>query len=114
LVLTASLWSYFHLDTVLIYVCESRIPGAEESSQKIMNNYGNFDDCLHTGVHGRLIFKYLLGIAIYNARALLKMHDDEPYIAFFIYPVLHCPTITIYVYNRVYTLSFTMHVFGWE
>jgi hypothetical protein len=40
-----------HLDTVFIYICESRIPGAEESSQKIENNYGNFDDYSRTGVH---------------------------------------------------------------
>jgi hypothetical protein len=47
------------------------IPGAEESSQKIEYNYGNSDDYLHTGVHARLILKYLLGIAMKNASALL-------------------------------------------
>jgi topoisomerase IA-like protein len=31
------------------------IPGAEESSQKIENSYGNYGDYLHTGVHARLI-----------------------------------------------------------
>jgi hypothetical protein len=39
------------------------------------------------------------------------MHDDEPCTAFFYYLVLDCPT-TIYVYKRVYALSFAMHVFG--
>jgi hypothetical protein len=40
------------------------------------------------------------------------MHDDdEPCTAFFKYPVLDRPT-TIYVYKRVYALSFAMHVFG--
>jgi hypothetical protein len=38
--------------------------GAEESSQKIENNYGNSDHYLNTGVHARLILKYLLGIAM--------------------------------------------------
>jgi hypothetical protein len=37
------------------------------------------------------------------------MHDDEPCTAFFYYHVLDCPT-TIYVYKRVYALSFAMHV----
>jgi hypothetical protein len=37
---------------------------AEESSQKIKNNYGNSDDYLHICVHARLILKYLLGIAM--------------------------------------------------
>jgi hypothetical protein len=37
--------------------------------------------------------------------------DDEPCTAFFNYPVLDCPT-TIYVYKRVFALSFAMHVFG--
>jgi hypothetical protein len=36
---------------------------------------------------------------------------DEPCTADFNYPVLDCLT-TIYVYKHVYTLSFTMHVFG--
>jgi hypothetical protein len=49
---------------MLIYICESRIPGAEESIQKIVNNYRHFDNYLHTGVHARLILKYLLGIAM--------------------------------------------------
>jgi hypothetical protein len=39
------------------------------------------------------------------------MHDDEPCTALFYYLVLDFPT-TIYVYKRVYALSFTMHVFG--
>jgi hypothetical protein len=40
------------------------------------------------------------------------MHDDdEPCTAFFNYPVLDCPT-TIYVYKRVFVMSFAMHVFG--
>jgi hypothetical protein len=51
----ASLWSYLHLDTIFIYICESRVPRAGETSQKIENNYGNYDDYLHTGVHARLI-----------------------------------------------------------
>jgi hypothetical protein len=43
------------------------------------------------------------------------MHDDdEPCTAYFYYHVLDCPTTTIYVYKRVYTLSFVMHVLGWE
>jgi hypothetical protein len=41
------------------------------------------------------------------------MHADEPCTAYFKYPVLDCPT-TIYVYKRVYMLSFVMHVLGWE
>jgi hypothetical protein len=42
------------------------------------------------------------------------MHDDdEPCTAYFKYHVLDYP-ITIYVYKRVYTLSFAMHVLGWE
>jgi hypothetical protein len=42
------------------------------------------------------------------------MHDDdEPCTAYFKYPVLDHPT-TIYVYKRVYMLSFAMHVLGWE
>jgi hypothetical protein len=42
------------------------------------------------------------------------MHDDdEPCTAYFYYPVLDCPT-TMFVYKRVYTLNFTMHVLGWE
>jgi hypothetical protein len=41
------------------------------------------------------------------------MHDDEPCIALFNYNVLECPT-TIYVYKRVYVVSFTVHVLGWE
>jgi hypothetical protein len=41
------------------------------------------------------------------------MHDvDEPCTTYFKYLVLDCPT-TIYVYVRVYTLSFAMHVLGW-
>jgi hypothetical protein len=40
------------------------------------------------------------------------MHDeDEPCTTFFNYPDLDCPT-TIYVYKRVFALSFAMHVFG--
>jgi hypothetical protein len=38
---------------------------------------------------------------------------DEPCTAYFLYPVLDCPT-TIYVYKRVYTLSYGIHVLGWE
>jgi hypothetical protein len=60
-----------HLETVFIYDCESRISGAKGSRQKIKNNYGNYNDYLHTGVHDRLILKYLLGIAIYYASASL-------------------------------------------
>jgi hypothetical protein len=41
------------------------------------------------------------------------MHVDEPCAAYFEYPVLDCHT-TIYVYERVYTLSFAMHVLRWE
>jgi hypothetical protein len=39
--------------------------------------------------------------------------DDETCTAYFKYHVLDCPT-AIYVYKRVYTLSFAMHVLGWE
>jgi hypothetical protein len=38
---------------------------------------------------------------------------DEPCTAYFEYLVLDCPS-TVYVYKRVYTLSFAMHVLGWE
>jgi hypothetical protein len=41
------------------------------------------------------------------------MHVDEPCTAYFECPVLGCPT-TINVYKRVYTVSFAMHVLGWE
>jgi hypothetical protein len=41
------------------------------------------------------------------------MHMDEPGTAYFKYPILDCPT-TKYVYKRVYTLSYVMHVLGWE
>jgi hypothetical protein len=41
------------------------------------------------------------------------MHVEEPCTAYFNYPDLDCPT-TIYVYKRVYPLSFAMHVLGWE
>jgi hypothetical protein len=41
------------------------------------------------------------------------MHVDELCSAYFEYLVLDCPT-TIYVYKRVYALSFAMHVLGWE
>jgi hypothetical protein len=40
---------------MFIYICESIVPGAKESSQKIENNYENFDDYLHIGVHTRMI-----------------------------------------------------------
>jgi hypothetical protein len=53
-----------HLDTCLFIFANLGILGAEESSQKIKNNYGNSDDYLHTGVHARLIPKYQLGIAM--------------------------------------------------
>jgi hypothetical protein len=43
------------------------------------------------------------------------MHDgDEPCTAYFYYRVLDCPTTIIYVYKRVYTLSFALRVLGWE
>jgi hypothetical protein len=38
------------------------------------------------------------------------MHVDEPCTAYFNYPIIDCPTTTIYVYKRIYTLSFAMHV----
>jgi hypothetical protein len=41
------------------------------------------------------------------------MHVDEPCTAYFKYHVLDCST-TIYVYKRVYMLSFAMHVLGWN
>jgi hypothetical protein len=41
------------------------------------------------------------------------MHVEEPCTTYLKYPVLDCPT-TIYVYERVYMLSFAMHVLGWE
>jgi hypothetical protein len=50
-------------------------------------------------------FENLLDIATVIASGLLYMHDGEPCAAYFTYPVLDCPT-TIYVYKRVYTLSF--------
>jgi hypothetical protein len=41
------------------------------------------------------------------------MHVDEPCTTYFKCYVLNCTT-TIYVYKRVYTLCFAMHVLGWN
>jgi hypothetical protein len=41
------------------------------------------------------------------------MHNDDPRTAYFKYPVLDCPTTTCF-YKCVYTLSFAIHVLGWN
>jgi hypothetical protein len=41
--------------------------------------------------------EYPLGIAMQYASALLEMHVDELCTVFFNYPVLDCPTTTIYI-----------------